>query len=894
MQNSEINSHTEKSNIKSFQAPLKKYPLSNSIHLIDYFLIIGYEDTYIKEKIIKDIQIKDFPSANTNIYKSNNFPTILSSINSDYEGEIIDDERIIKIISSEFIDIYYNKGDNIDINLDTKNIIFSIIENGILYNGYLHLFYEGITLLNRIQIFIPKAFVIISQYHFYTTFYYICKEIHNLFYSNRNQIPLELQIYNIVNYTPVPIGKKLDVSLFPFYELNFINKCQYNEEFISLDEQKIYDLDMIKGYFAPQINVGEIFEIINIDLLVEIYLNILVGNCVFIFYKDIELLNIIIYLLNYFLFPLNLGENNVCISSKLNIDNDNKDSNLFNKEKYYYIFNQKNDNKNKNIFELNISKKSLTSNSDMEENIKKLGAFFKKYISENNNNNDNKNEDENNYKKSNLGEKIKELVINLKDIKEEIVRYDKTKYNFFELLNEKETEDNNHLIINSFYKFNLFISEKYYQYYLNKKNRKNNDNNDIIDEEKIFYELFSESKYSQLIKEEYDNNNYITKAIIENILNYKKKFNNNEKIESLDFYDSIYKPKENDKFEAVTFLNFYKYYLAHFQSYFYDIINNEYIECKNNRFYYKYKKINLDKNILLKYTYLLEQMPLEDKNKCFPYIENNIISELKTNIKYKDINNIFDTYLINNKIISYIDIIKYAILNIVILSLSGHKLVYFTDVIYELIKEINMPLNKYIEIMLSIAYRVFINEKNHNLNIYEKYFNIYDIVAENNLININSNINETHEKIVLFKDIIKDKSKEIVESNDYKSMKDSDIKKLYNLETKIKDKEFTNILLSNPSFNGNIKNQKINFKAKIIKDKSININDVFSPVKLHNNLNKIVDEYYQNLDFNKINKDEYRKMIIHLIYYCNLFSQEFNKGITKFLIYCLKIEKNKE
>ena len=98
MQNSEINSHTEKSNIKSFQAPLKKYPLSNSIHLIDYFLIIGYEDTYIKEKIIKDIQIKDFPSANTNIYKSNNFPTILSSINSDYEGEIIDDERIIKII----------------------------------------------------------------------------------------------------------------------------------------------------------------------------------------------------------------------------------------------------------------------------------------------------------------------------------------------------------------------------------------------------------------------------------------------------------------------------------------------------------------------------------------------------------------------------------------------------------------------------------------------------------------------------------------------------------------------------------------------------------------------------------------------------------------------------
>ena len=85
-------------------------------------------------------------------------------------------------------------------------------------------------------------------------------------------------------------------------------------------------------------------------------------------------------------------------------------------------------------------------------------------------------------------------------------------------------------------------------------------------------------------------------------------------------------------------------------------------------------------------------------------------------------------------------------------------------------------------------------------------------------------------------------------------------------------------------------NNKITFKTKFLKDKIFNINDVFSPLKVYNHLNKIVDEYYQNLDFNKVNKDEYKKLIIHLIYYSSLFPQDIPKGVIKFLIYCLKTE----
>ena len=61
------------------------------------------------------------------------------------------------------------------------------------------------------------------------------------------------------------------MTLFPFYELSDINKCQCNEEFISLDEQKIYSLERIKGYNIPEINIMEIFEVINIELLVDTY-----------------------------------------------------------------------------------------------------------------------------------------------------------------------------------------------------------------------------------------------------------------------------------------------------------------------------------------------------------------------------------------------------------------------------------------------------------------------------------------------------------------------------------------------------------------------------------------------------------------------------------------------
>ena len=650
-------------NLKELQISINKYPSSKSIHLIDYFLIIGYEEKYIQQKIIKSIQNQE--KSNNTKFKSQQYPTVLSSINSDYKDEIIDDEDIIKCIYPETPNILYNTGDNLDLDIKEKNIIFSKYDNNVINIGYAYTFYEFITMPNRTRIFIPKAFVIISQYPYFITFNQICKEIYNLFHSNNIQIPIELQLYNIVNFLPIPIDKRLDLTLFPFYDLYTINNYQSNEEFISSENQKIYSLSQNYGYNKPQINISEIFELIPIEVIVEIYLKLLTGHIISFFNNDMQLLNIVIFLFKYFLYPLSQNNNVYCFS-KNQYFNDNK--NIFTKDELIYGFNTdynniskdkitNGENKDNNIFELNyyldLSKKCLNIEpiNNLDDNSKKFDEFIKKILEDTLNDNTSGGA---------LEGSIKKFVNDLNNIKDKIIRYGNSsnKYNFLELNNEKDFEINNNLIIQSFYQFNLYISSHYYKYYLN-TNETNNNNNDT-EEEKLFYNLFSKSIYSKVLndyKNDYlinENQDNMVKIIYENILlNRKINYNNNKILDALNNLDMIelfFKGKESDKFEAVTFLEFYKYYYNNLQSYIYDIISNEYVDCitnnksdnKDMKCFYKYKQINLNKNILLKYNYLLEQMPLEDKNKCFPYINNSLITQFETKLKIKDINNTFE------------------------------------------------------------------------------------------------------------------------------------------------------------------------------------------------------------------------------------------------------------
>ena len=161
-------------NIKELQ--IEKYPMAESPHLIECFLILGFEESYIIEKILKIFNEKMILKIEkeqqktkeiNNIfkeYKCRHFPTILSSIGTNFNRPI-PFELLIKQVFPIPPSVFYTTIDNSIYKPYSLNIVFSNIQNNIVYIGYAYVFYEN-RIINKNKIYIPKAFVILSQYPF--------------------------------------------------------------------------------------------------------------------------------------------------------------------------------------------------------------------------------------------------------------------------------------------------------------------------------------------------------------------------------------------------------------------------------------------------------------------------------------------------------------------------------------------------------------------------------------------------------------------------------------------------------------------------------------------------------------------------------------------------------
>ena len=87
-------------------------------------------------------------------------------------------------------------------------------------NGFTHVFYKKHINKksfgkNTYSFFVPTAFCIISEYPFYNSYYLLCNQILNLFTRKKLEIPLELILYNIINYTLSPINRDIILNLEP-------------------------------------------------------------------------------------------------------------------------------------------------------------------------------------------------------------------------------------------------------------------------------------------------------------------------------------------------------------------------------------------------------------------------------------------------------------------------------------------------------------------------------------------------------------------------------------------------------------------------------------------------------------------------------------------------------
>ena len=238
----------------------KKYPyLGYSPNLIDYFLLLGFDTTFKQEtassiaKHLKDSDItrerldyqdidlgenkKFFPQKIT--YK----PVVLNSIKSDFNDTIFDEEQIIKNFfpnnytliyilqknsQEKEKDIEYPKNQNLILYLNSKRISQENQDEGdsesattpdndlsknIMFNIYGYLFWEWIMVDNFI-FFFPKVLTFVSQYSYFKYYSYLAQNITSRMTKNFSfEIPLEVQLYNIINFTPSPIDSDLKVEL---------------------------------------------------------------------------------------------------------------------------------------------------------------------------------------------------------------------------------------------------------------------------------------------------------------------------------------------------------------------------------------------------------------------------------------------------------------------------------------------------------------------------------------------------------------------------------------------------------------------------------------------------------------------------------------------------------
>ena len=135
---------------------MEKNPMASSPNLIEYFLIMGYEESYIQEKIIKNFSIQtqtelelaeqknkklNPESKILNEYKCRNLPSILFSLGSNFSEPLESEDDLIKDVFPVPPSVLYSIIDNTTIYEPMSNdVVFSNIQNTVVNIGYAHIF----------------------------------------------------------------------------------------------------------------------------------------------------------------------------------------------------------------------------------------------------------------------------------------------------------------------------------------------------------------------------------------------------------------------------------------------------------------------------------------------------------------------------------------------------------------------------------------------------------------------------------------------------------------------------------------------------------------------------------------------------------------------------------
>ena len=950
-------SKSDSFNVKDLEIETPKYPSAESPLLIDKFLIVGFTESFLNEKIIKPLvneinskkNYEDFYNLQDN--KNRYLPTNLSTIKGDVDVTHFSIEHIIEYafpIPPKIF--YYIENNNKQIKEpDDINFVFENTFNEVVNIGYTYGFYQkqlielkkGVNLI----IFIPKFFIIVSQYYYFYAYNQICKYIKEQFLNPNNEIPLEIQIYNIVNFLPCPFNNKIELKIFT---KNGICNFKSLEEYLKFaNKEKNYTifLDKLGAFKNSEINMGKIFEILTPELIIQILFIILNSGKIAFFHEDLEILFYVMFFFFQVTSPITPKEFIFCKSPNVYYYSDEFsmiDSPLvgfpcdFEKIKEFNPI--KGDALNSQsflIYEDSIKRDKYIEKLTLYEiiNLKNGNIKFFSLVDDCDNeecegdkdqdegeNQPNYDKDEqmrvdinnhllsliknpDNYLNNELNEIIFELYNSLMSLSSII----KEKKYFSYFIENDDIKKYSLQIQEVFLKFLVLFSNKYLKVkkILDEiKNERKNEtpggpDDNISNEAKRLSEI-EQKIFSKFGLSLYGNNledfnkhkiniQSATRKSFDYLLltcrinNMNKKLLNGRFIE---FLDSIFMDKKKEEKEIITFFEFFKYYNEKMKKKIFnwanddDIFDKKKIVKENETFYYyRYKTINLSNDLIFKYQLYLSELDENIKNKIFP---KRVV--MNDSLNSKIINNLIDEFLISQGIFNFQNLLQFCVLSVVVISIPELKLVSFSLPIYSLFSKMNMKIIKYVELILNISYRYFLNKEDagskEELN---QYFNIYKKVIEDN------NLGEIEELTLLknkIEELLKQKkegnlaSKEIIKK--FVETPEESLFKLTPEKLEINDYE-------DISKEGKI-NKKISITGDLLNGKEISQDFIYYPNTLFRKFDEMVYSFYKDMDIEKI-RDDYYKLIINTMFYIRLTKEKFPTDILKFLFYCLIKEK---
>ena len=885
-----------------------------SSSFIEYFAIIGY-----KEKTIP--KILDSYRKQENIYK----PTIISSITSKVDYGLIDNKLIISQIYPENPKTILAQNNDPP---NTSNLIYSFCfdstdgKDKIFYICYAFKFYEKykyyVTKNYCEEYYVPKAFCIISQYYYFSIFEYICRNIYNIFESNNNKIPLEIIVYNIVNFIPSPMNNSIQLYLF--------------SQILNEEAKKIIQMS---GYPYLEFNLSEIFNLMPLNLVLEIYILTFLESSIIFFCSDLEVLNMVMFIMFVLNYPCNdspyywhvvsvskdnfVGENQFVgkfMVSFVGVNCPyNSEFNTSSFGKFHYIV----DLDNKKCFSIVTEELDEEIDIDDYENMKNIQLYIQNILKDN--------KVESGFVKENILI-LKKKLENILSTNPDFNPNSKNKYvNFFKISNSIMNQ--NKKIQEIFYNFNLNILMLLLQDFslnnlfnaikkddLNAANKKINklislqNNVEISNEEYIFLKLYrSSSKYGLY----FDNfiKNFETFDVLKVPLLFSEEFinqrinlltNKTDQISLFNIMDSFFLSERPQTISTLN--NITSIYEQKLKKYF-----KIFKKARNE----KNQLIAFNKNILNRYIYLLNNIFNEEEIlDIFPYLRIQLTNQMVSINRTFIINTIIEYLENQDGIISTTNYLIFSCVYILVITISLYSYQKMLSNLSDIIKSLkyaDILLRHYIFIIIKTFYKYYLTDcKKDSASMKMYIFMMMNFLKENLIIP-----NEEMIKVLnSFFDIIKEQEekdkfqkKQSVDliDNNYIDIKNENhftcfmrycftynrmFKPNNMVDVAMKEKNICNMIIKI----GNKSNQPI----IVLKIKEYaNTSLFYSPKKIYKLSQKIFDEYFDkyDLDNSKLKINKIRECITNLILYGRELNKE-KKGIIplEFLVNTLYLLKD--